>query len=526
MLPPLEQASLLRQLSDEELELLEFDWSFWGRKNQFAPAGDWSVWLILAGRGFGKTRTGAEWVRDQMCGDTPLTGGKCAHMALVAETYADARKVMVGDGLPPEDGSGILQVHSNDFRPTYNSSLKRLIWPNGAIATHYNATEPDELRGPQHGGAWCDELAKWRYLEDTWDQLQFGLRSGLDPRVCITTTPRPIKQLKEIIADTSTSVTRGSTYDNRGNLAPKFLQRIEFKYAGTRLGRQELDAEILDDVPGALWTRARIEGLRVRPNQVPQLTRIVVAIDPAVTSGEDADETGIICAGVGVDKHGYILDDTSGIYKPYEVDAHGKPQGWAAEAVALFKSRKGDRIIGEVNNGGEMIETTIRIVDQNIPYKAVHASRGKAIRAEPVSALYEKGLVHHVGAFPILEDQMCAFTSDFDRKTAGYSPDRMDALVWALTELMVDQPDGWGILEWYRIQAGQKQTAEVAAAKRTTPVLAPSDTVRVRVTNGSSSVNGITGRTYLVDAAGGINASAEDAEAFFKAAGFARAETV
>ena len=388
-LPPADRLQYQAELSDDDLVAQEFDWRFWARKNQlappeFAPGGNRSTWLILAGRGFGKTRTGSEWVRDNICGSTPLAPGRYRHIAIIAETAKDARDVMVGDGKPTSDpgaGSGLLQVHPRDFLPLYEPSKRRLTWPNGAIASIYNATEPEQLRGPQHDAAWCDELAKWRYGQETFDQLQFGLRIGLHPRVIITTTPKPIKLLKEIIADPDTVLTRGSTLENARNLAARFLATILRKYQGTRLGRQELDAEILDDVPGALWSRALIEELRVRPDQVPQLTRVVVAIDPAATSGEEADETGIIAAGLGVDGLGYVLDDQSGIYKPHE---------WATEAIALFKARKGDRIVAEVNNGGEMVEHTIRVVDANVPYKAVHASRGKAIRAEPVAALYEQ----------------------------------------------------------------------------------------------------------------------------------------
>lgn len=429
MLPPQERDAWLQALSDEDFAELEYDWSFWARPNQVAPGGEWSVWLILAGRGFGKTRCGAEWVRSMMCGDTPLAAGRCRHMAIVGETAADVRDVMVGDGKGAGEASGLLQVHPKDYMPVYQSSKRRLVWPNGAIATLYNATEPDQLRGPQHDGAWCDELAKWRYAQSTWDQLQFGLRLGEHPRVMISTTPRPIKLLKEIIADPATVITRGSTYENEDNLAAPFLATVKRKYEGTRLGRQELEAEVLDDVPGALWSRARLDELRVDASMVPALRRVVIAIDPPASSGEDADEAGIIAAGVGANGHGYILEDQSRIATPIE---------WAKEAVALYGARQGDLIVGEVNNGGEMVENTIRVVSPKVPFKAVHASRGKFIRAEPVSALYEQGRVHHVGAFPQLEDQMCAFTPDFDRNEAGYSPDRLDALVWALTELMLE----------------------------------------------------------------------------------------
>ncbi len=390
----------------------------------------WAIWAIIAGRGFGKTRTGAEWVRRNMCGDTPLTGGSVRHMALIAETAADARDVMVGYGKGPDEASGILQVHPKDFRPIYVQSNRALTWPNGAVATLYNGTEPDQLRGPQHGGAWCDELAKWRYAQEAWDQLEFGMRIGENPRTVITTTPRPIKLLKDILAEPTTIMTHGSTEENAGNLSAKFIKRVVEKYAGTRLGRQELGAEILDDTPGALWSRACIDQTRVRPRDVPDLDRIAVAIDPAVSTNEDSNETGIVCGGKtrGPDgeDHYYILEDASAVYTPVE---------WATESIALYRGKMADRVVAEVNNGGDMVESTLRNVDPSVSYRAVHASRGKAIRAEPISALYEKKRVHHVGSFAALEDQMCAFTSDFDRKTAGYSPDRMDALVWLLTEL-------------------------------------------------------------------------------------------
>jgi phage terminase large subunit-like protein len=259
------------------------------------------------------------------------------------------------------------------------------------------------------------------------------LRLGDNPQVCITTTPRPIKVLKDLLADPNTVQTRGSTTENIGNLSPKFIKRVVDKYAGTRLGRQELDAEILDDAPGALWSRANIEANRIKPKDLPELVRIVIAIDPAVTSNEDSDETGIIAAGVDANGHGYVIEDASGIYKPHE---------WAAEAIALYRAKRADRIVAEINNGGEMVESTLRMQDPTVPCMTVHATRGKVLRAEPISLLYEKNMVHHVGGLAQLEDQQCAFTSDFDRKTSGYSPDRMDALVWALTELMVDNiPD-------------------------------------------------------------------------------------
>ncbi len=403
-------ASLLSDLSDEEAEELLYDWSAWARPSQLAPAGDWLVWLVLAGRGFGKTRVGAEWVR----GDPMPAAGE--RIALVGRTAADVRDVMV------EGESGILATCPPRYRPLYEPSKRRLTWPNGALATTFSADEPDLLRGPQHTRAWTDEIASWNYPE-AWDMLMFGLRLGAHPQVCVTTTPRPTPLIRGMLSSPNTAVTRGSTYENRANLAPSFFKHVITKYEGTRLGRQELNAEVLDDTPGALWTRERIEGSRVRA--APDLARIVVAIDPAVTSAEGSDETGIICAGIGVNGHGYVLEDAS---------MRGTPSAWAQAAVALYHSRRADRIVAEVNNGGEMVELTIRTVDMQASYTAVHASRGKRTRAEPISALYEQGRVHHVGTFPALEDQMSTWVPDGGEP----SPDRMDAAVWAFTELMLE----------------------------------------------------------------------------------------
>lgn len=428
-----ELAEALLGGSVEERLKLEFDWPYWARPSQLPPTErPWDTWLILAGRGFGKTRTGAEWVRANMCGSTPLAPGRWRHIALIGETAADVRDVMVGDGKTPSDpnaGSGILQVHPKDFLPHYEPSKRRLTWPNGAAATCYNAVEPDQLRGPQHDAAWCDELCKWRYSQETWDQLEFGMRTGKNPQKLISTTPKPTALLKAIMKDPGTVVTRGSTYHNVANLAGKFLERIKRKYEGTRLGRQELDAEVLEDFEGALWKRSTIEALRVRLDEIPPLVRCVVAIDPAVSSEDNSNETGIICVGLGSDGHAYVLDDVSGVYSPND---------WANEAICLYRERRADRIIGEKNQGGDLIENTLRQIDRSVSYRSVWATKGKFVRAEPVSALYEQGRVHHVGTFSQLEDQMVTFAVDYDRKGMGSSPDRMDALVWAITELMVE----------------------------------------------------------------------------------------
>jgi phage terminase large subunit-like protein len=418
-----EREEALSQMSPATLAKLKYNWKFWARPNQLEPEGNWTTWLILAGRGFGKTRVGAETIRSWVCGDTPLSPGHCSRIALVAETAADARDVMVlGE-------SGILANHPKDFRPEWSPTNRRLTWPNGAQAWCYNATEPDQLRGPQHDGAWVDELAKFQYAQETWDQLQFGLRLGEHPRQIVTTTPRPIPIIRKLINDDTCKVTRGRTYDNAANLASPFLKQIEDRYGGTRLGRQELEGEVLDDMPGALWNREIIDSARKPKELVIDFDRIVVAVDPAVTSGEDADETGIIAVGLSRDadgnNRGYVLADRS---------MRGTPEEWAKAAVALFHELDADRIVAEKNQGGEMVEAVLRTVDRNVPITLVTATRGKVVRAEPASALYEQGRIHHIGRFDKLEDQMCLFTRDADR-SPGNSPDRVDALVWGLTAI-------------------------------------------------------------------------------------------
>lgn len=414
------------------VDALENSWPAVARQNQLPPPGDWwQVWLLLAGRGFGKTRVLAEWACEQ------AASGQASRIALVAATAADARDVLV------EGQSGILAVAPPGFRPIYEPSKRRLTWPNGAIATTFSAEEPDRLRGPQHGAAVCDELGSWSRPE-AWDMLQFGLRLGRKPRCLVATTPRPTKLIRELLAREGRDVvvTRGSTYENRANLAPGFFDQVIRKYEGTRLGRQELNAELLDDTPGALWSPAIIDA--ARQAAAPSLARIVVAIDPAATSGEDADETGLVVVGKDNQGHGYVLADASGKYQPIE---------WAKAAVAAYRAHRADRIVAERNNGGDMVAATIRMVDPNVPVTTVWASRGKVTRAEPISALYERGRMHHVGTFPQLEDQMTNFTSDFDRRAAGYSPDRLDALVWAATELLVQPMAGYAIFEVYRRRA-------------------------------------------------------------------------
>lgn len=405
LLPEQERQKAIASLSQEEAESLLYDWEFWARPNQLPPPGDWLIWLINAGRGFGKTRSAAEFVRIE------VMAGRASHVSLVAKTPADARDVMI------EGESGILAISPKHQRPEYEPSKRRLTWPNGAKALIYSSQEPDQLRGPQFDLAWGDEIRTWYYPQETWDNLMFGLRIGDHPRAVITTTPSPIAVIKKLLKSPDVVVTRGTTYENRANLAPSFYSQIIKRYEGTRLGRQEIYAELLEDVPGALWQSKNIV---IKP--APDMKRIVVAIDPAVTSSEGADETGIIAAGVGVDGFYYVLTDRS---------ARLSPDGWANRAIQAYRDFKADRIIGEVNNGGEMIELTLRTIDGNIPYKAVHASRGKQARAEPIAALYEQGKVFHVQQFEQLEDQLLTWTPE-----VGKSPDRLDALVWAISELM------------------------------------------------------------------------------------------
>ena len=416
-LPPEQRKTILGNLTNEDAAALLYDWPFWARDAQLPPPGDWLTWLVMAGRGFGKTRTGGEWARDA------IESGKYGRMAFVAPTAGDVRDVMV------EGESGLLAICPPWNMPKYEPSKRRLTWPNGAIATLYSAEEPDRLRGPQHDGAWADELAAWRYPA-AWDMLMFGLRLGSDPRVCVTTTPRPTKIIKELMASQQTVVTGGSTYDNRANLAQAFFHNVVSKYEGTRLGRQEIWAQVLSDVPGALWTYDLLEENR-RPHVENQIMRCIVAIDPAATATEESSETGIIVAGLSTNGQGYVLADLS---------LRASPNEWATRAVRAYEEWGADRIVAEVNNGGDMVEATIRTVAPNISYKGVHASRGKLTRAEPIAALYEQHKIHHVGSFPVLEDQLCTWVPGED------SPDHLDALVWAFTELMLGgQQGGWSV---------------------------------------------------------------------------------
>ena len=422
-LPKDERAARLASLSEGDAQALLTDWQFWARDNQLLPGdtnprtpdGSWTTWFIKAGRGFGKTRVGAEtvkiWVRE------------ARFVNLVGATADDARDIMV------EGESGVLAICHKDERPSYRKSERKLIWPNGATSLIFTADEPDRARGKQSVKLWADEIASWRY-RDTWDQLMFGLRLGKKPQCVATSTPKPTELVREIMADPTTLITHGTTYENMSNLADAFFTRIIKKYEGTRLGRQELNAEVLDDNPGALWKRGpMIDACRIGSSQVPaNLTRIVVGVDPAVTATEESDETGIVVAAKGPQDppHFYVLADAS--------VAMASPDQWASRAVEAFDTWHADRIVGEVNNGGDLVEAVIRHKRPLVSYEAVRASRGKVLRAEPIAALYEQGRVHHVGCFPTLEDQMC----DYDPNSSTKSPDRMDALVWALTQLSDD----------------------------------------------------------------------------------------
>jgi phage terminase large subunit-like protein len=405
-------------MSTEQLVALEYSWPFWARPDQLPPPvrpGDptWRTWLILAGRGWGKTRTGAEWVRAE------AEAGKRAQLGVLAPTAHAARAVMI------EGPSGLLATAPPGFRPSYEPALRRLVYPNGCICHVFSAEEPDRLRGPNLDGAWADEIAAWANLEETWNMLQLALRlegpKGHAPQVCVTTTPKPLPLLKAIIAAPSTVITRGRTLDNSANLDASTLKYLQDKYGGTTLGRQELAGELLEDAEQALWNRMIIEESRVAI--VPDsFKRIVVAIDPAGGSSRGNAETGILAAALGVDGHVYVLTDASGKLSP---------DAWARRAVDTYRLHKADRIVAERNFGGEMVEGTIRSVAPNVPVKMVTASRGKSVRAEPVVALYEQRKVHHVGNFPALEDQLCTW----EPNNGMASPDRLDALVWAVTEL-------------------------------------------------------------------------------------------
>jgi len=405
-------------IKSRNVEAATHDWETSARPEQQPPPDgwNWTTWLILGGRGAGKTRTGAEWIRTIL----KLLGKSYkARIALVAETYADAREVMI------EGPSGIRAVERPENRPAYVASRRLLVWPNGSEAHCFSAEDPDGIRGYQFDAAWADELCKWRYPEETWSNLQLALRLGPRPRQVVTTTPRPMALLKRLMKAPTTVNTNMSSFANKENLADAFFTEIASVYEGTALGRQELYGELIEEVEGALWTWRMIEASRI--SAAPALDRIVIAIDPPVTSGPDADECGIIVAGVADilgQKNGFVLADKS--------SGGLSPRAWAERAVAAYHEHEADRIVVEVNQGGDMVRTIIAQVDPSVPIREVRAKRGKRLRAEPVAALYERACVRHVGAFSALEDQMTNFTGE-----GAKSPDRLDALVWALTDLML-----------------------------------------------------------------------------------------
>lgn len=416
----------LAELGEKAFDLARYDWAGERHVGQGAPEGDWRVWLLLAGRGFGKTRAGAEWVRSVAERD----GG--ARIALIGASLHDARSVMV------EGASGVLAVSPPGAQPLWSPALRRLVWRSGAQAVLYGAADPESLRGPEFSHAWCDEIAKWPMGEAAWHNLMLALRAGVNPQVVATSTPRPVPLVRMLVEQKGRGVvlTGGRTRDNAAHLPDAFLEAVERDYAGTRLGRQELDGELIEDIEGALWTRDMIERCRVR--HVPEaaggeaaLRRVVVGVDPP--AGVDGDACGIVVAGIGTDGRGYVIADAS---------VRGlRPEGWARAVADAAVAHGADRVVAEANNGGAMVESVLRAVDAGLPVRLVHASRGKAARAEPVAALYESGKVAHRGAFPMLEDEMCGMVRGGGYEGPGRSPDRADALVWALSELMLGRRD-------------------------------------------------------------------------------------
>ena len=427
---PETQSEFLASLEDGEILALPYLFDFWALDHQLPPEGDWTTWVVLGGRGAGKTRAGSEWVRSMVEGARPLDTGRARRLALVGETIDQVREVMIfGE-------SGIMACSPPDRRPQWQVTRKQLLWPNGAVAQVFSAHEPESLRGPQFDGAWVDELAKWKKAGDTWDMLQFGLRLGDHPQVCVTTTPRNVGVLKDILERDSTVTTHAPTEANRAFLAQSFLDEVRARYAGTVLGRQELDGVLVDEVDGALWVPSRLEACRI--DEIPDLDRIVVAIDPPVTGKAGSDECGIVVAGART--QGAIQDWQAVVLADESVSAVS-PARWAAAAIRAMERYGADCLVAEVNQGGDMVGEVIRQIDPMVPFKAVHASRGKSARAEPVAALYEQGRVRHGAVMTELEDQMCAMTlRGFEGRG---SPDRVDALVWALTELMIVPAAKW-----------------------------------------------------------------------------------
>ncbi|MEO0412945.1 MAG: terminase family protein [Pseudomonadota bacterium] len=410
-LTPDQRAAILTELASGDAALIEQNWRFWARPEQLPPLGDWLCWLVLAGRGFGKTRMGAEWVRMK-------ARDAQARIAIAGASYAQARAVMV------EGPSGLLAVSPAHERPSFEPSRHLLRWPNGATAHLFSAEQPEALRGPQHSAAWVDELAKCANAAPFWDMLWMGLRLGDGPQVMVTTTPRPMPLLKDLIDRDNTVVTRGSTWANARNLAGAFIAEMNNRYSGTRLGAQELEGALLDDIEGALWSHALIEAARVAKHPA-NMARVVVAVDPVITGHSGSDTCGIVVAGCDDGGHGYVLADVS--------VAAASPETWASAALDAMDRFEADRLVAEVNQGGDMVEAVLRAKQANVPYKGVHASRGKWARAEPVAALYEQARVHHVGRFEALEDEMTSYVAGQSK-----SPDRMDALVWAMTDLLLE----------------------------------------------------------------------------------------
>jgi len=415
-----ERKEIFRKLTARVAGALEREWSFVARREQLAPEGDWRIWLMMAGRGFGKTRAGAEWVLGIAKADPS------ARIALVGATLGEARSVMV------EGASGLLSISPGWARPAYAPALRKLTWPNGAMATLFGAAEPESLRGPQFSHGWADEIAKWPFAESAWDNFMMTMRLGSAPRVIATTTPRPVALVRRLVAGAGPGgdvvVTRGRTVENKANLADGFIAAMTRSYGGTRLGRQELDGELIEEAEGALWTRDLIERCRVR--HVPDggvLTRVVVAVDPPASA--DGDACGIVVAGLGGDGRAYVIADAS--------VGGMRPEGWARAVAAAAMVHGADKVVAEANNGGAMVTSVLRAAVEALPVRLVHASRGKVARAEPVAALYEAGRVAHRGAFPELEDEMCGLVLGGGYEGPGRSPDRADALVWALSELML-----------------------------------------------------------------------------------------
>lgn len=427
-LPPSKRDAFLATLKSREGEVLRTTWDLFAHDYQRPPESTrggtpWRTWLLLGGRGAGKTRAGAEWVRSLALGSEPFATRPYGRIALIGETNHDVREVMI-DGV-----SGLLAVHRRCERPSWSPSRRRLEWRNGAVAQAFSADDPDQLRGPQFELAWCDELAKWRHAEAAFDTLQFALRLGSAPRQLVTTTPRPSLLLKRLLADATCAATRARTSDNADHLAAAFLADVTARYGGTGLGRQELDGEIIEDRPDALWSRMMLERLRVAA--APPLARIVVAVDPPVSARQGA-ACGIVAAGRCEDGIAYVLAD--------ETVAQLSPVGWAAKAVSLWRRLAADALVVEVNQGGDMVRSVIRQVDAAVPVTEVLATRGKWLRAQPVAALYEQARVRHAGTFPQLEDELCDF--GLAGLSSGRSPDRLDALVWAITALCLTPRQG------------------------------------------------------------------------------------